>query len=141
MSSTATELAERMGFRPHEPQPRPWQPLKLVGKCEVTGGDCFESDYYTVTRKRTGSVTRLGISNADQSARRDWREFQQIKNELVGPEVVAIEVYPKESEKVDPSNFFLLWCLHGGLWIDLSVASQRHVLTPDEAIAPQRRDP
>lgn len=40
---------------------------------------------------------------------RDWRHFQQIKNELVGPECEAVELYPAESRKVDASNKFHLF--------------------------------
>jgi len=40
---------------------------------------------------------------------RDWRHFQQIKNELIGPECEAVELYPAESRLVDTSNKFHLW--------------------------------
>lgn len=40
---------------------------------------------------------------------RDWRHFQQIKNELVGPECEAIELYPAESRLVDQSNKYHLY--------------------------------
>jgi hypothetical protein len=38
-----------------------------------------------------------------------FRDFQRIKNELVGPECEATEVYPAESRLVDTSNQFHLW--------------------------------
>lgn len=41
---------------------------------------------------------------------RDWRHFQSIKNEIVGEECEAVELYPAESRKVDTSNKFHLWC-------------------------------
>jgi len=40
---------------------------------------------------------------------RDWRHFQQIKNELVGPECEAIELYPAESRLVDQTNKYHLY--------------------------------
>jgi hypothetical protein len=40
---------------------------------------------------------------------RDWRHFQQIKNELSGSECEAVELYPAESRLVDTSNKFHLW--------------------------------
>jgi len=40
---------------------------------------------------------------------RDWREFQCIKNDLVGKEAEAIEIYPPESMLVDEINTFHLW--------------------------------
>ena len=51
----------------------------------------------------------LSIRNNDRSARRDWRDFQRIKNEIVGPEVEMVEIYPQESQKVDLSNQYHLW--------------------------------
>lgn len=42
---------------------------------------------------------------------RDWRHFQQIKNEILGPECEAVELYPAESRKVDEANKYHLWGL------------------------------
>lgn len=39
---------------------------------------------------------------------RDWRHFQQIKNDIVGPECEAIELYPAESRLADSSNKYHL---------------------------------
>lgn len=38
-----------------------------------------------------------------------WRDLQEIKNELVGPEHEAIEIYPAESKRVDSANQYHLW--------------------------------
>ena len=38
-----------------------------------------------------------------------WRELQQIKNELVGPECQGVEFYPPESELQDGENSYHLW--------------------------------
>jgi len=40
-----------------------------------------------------------------------FRDFQRIKNELVGPENEAIELYPKESRLVDIANQYHLFVL------------------------------
>ena len=40
-----------------------------------------------------------------------WREMQNIKNELFGPETTAIEYYPAESQLVDKANIYWLWIL------------------------------
>jgi hypothetical protein len=42
---------------------------------------------------------------------RDWREFQEIKNQLAGPECEGLEMYPAESRKVDQSNKYHLYCI------------------------------
>ncbi len=51
----------------------------------------------------------LSIRNNDRSTRRDWRDFQRIKNEIVGREIEMVEIYPQESQKVDMSNQYHLW--------------------------------
>lgn len=51
----------------------------------------------------------LNIRRVDGYPGRDWRHFQQIKNELVGPECEAVELYPAESRLVDTSNKYHLW--------------------------------
>lgn len=40
---------------------------------------------------------------------RDWRHFQRIKNDIVGAECEAIEMYPAESRLVDESNKYHLY--------------------------------
>jgi hypothetical protein len=47
---------------------------------------------------------------------RDWRHFQQIKNELIGEECEAIELYPAESRKVDASNKYHIWGYADPTW-------------------------
>jgi hypothetical protein len=43
-----------------------------------------------------------------------WRDKWKIKNELFGPERVAIEVFPAESELVDEANMYHVWVLPAG---------------------------
>lgn len=40
---------------------------------------------------------------------RDWRDLQRIKNEILGPEVEAVELFPKESRLVDEADQTHLW--------------------------------
>jgi len=54
-------------------------------------------------------LTHLSIRTNDNSAIRDWRELQYIKNELVGEENEGFELFPKESRLVDTANQFHLW--------------------------------
>jgi hypothetical protein len=56
-------------------------------------------------------VVQLSIRRMDREAARDWRHFQQIKNELVGRECEAVELYPAESRLVDTATQFHLWCV------------------------------
>lgn len=52
----------------------------------------------------------LSIKTLDKQPRHDWREMQRIKNELVGEEVEAVELYPAESRLVDTANQFHMFC-------------------------------
>lgn len=65
----------------------------------------FINDTYQVQVTDLGPVAHLNIRRRDGDViMRDWREFQTIKNELVGPECEGIELYPAESRKADTSN-------------------------------------
>lgn len=56
-------------------------------------------------------MVQLNIRRRDgKPILRDWRHFQRIKNELVGPECEGVEIYPAESRLVDTSNKFHIWC-------------------------------
>lgn len=52
----------------------------------------------------------LSIRRNDRQAAHDWRHFQRIKNELVGPECEGVEMYPAESRLVDTANQYFIWC-------------------------------
>lgn len=56
-----------------------------------------------------GPYVHLSIKDHDRSTRHDWRDFQRIKNEIVGPEYEAVEVYPAESRLVDTCNQYHLF--------------------------------
>jgi len=62
-----------------------------------------------------GKMLHINIRRRDGSIDlRDWRHFQQIKNEVAGPEREAFEMYPAESRLVDQTNKFHLWVLPEG---------------------------
>jgi hypothetical protein len=56
-----------------------------------------------------GRYFHLSIKTHDRSARHDFRDLQRIKNELVGPEFEAVELFPAESRLVDGANQYHLW--------------------------------
>lgn len=126
------------------------KPSRLLTRAKITytdvenGWDGWENDIYYGTLRRYsegfpiggGPYMILGISAIDESARHDWRDFQKIKNDLVGKEWEAVELYPAESRLVDPSNRFYLWCVPQGVftfgW------KERKVQGPVDMGAPQR---
>lgn len=56
-------------------------------------------------------MTWLSIKRHDKEPCNDWRDFQFIKNQLVGEECEASQLYPAESRLVDGSNQYHLFCL------------------------------
>ena len=57
-----------------------------------------------------GKCLYLSIKTHDRQPRHDWRELQRIKNELVGENVEAVELYPAEDRVVDAANQYHLFC-------------------------------
>lgn len=56
-----------------------------------------------------GGMYHLSIRRMDRQPIHDWRDLQEIKNQLLGPECEAVEIYPAESRKVDSANQYHLW--------------------------------
>lgn len=56
-------------------------------------------------------MIHLSIKRRDKEVIHDWRDLQRIKNELIGPEHEAVELYPAESRLVDAANQYHLWVL------------------------------
>lgn len=53
---------------------------------------------------------RIGIRRIDgQDIRENWSELQAIKDEVLGPEVTAVEVYPAASNLVNVAPMRWLW--------------------------------
>ena len=90
----------------------------LSGLLDVYLNDIYEvwvyknkmADFLVHNELFKGKCTYLSIKRRDKKAIHDWRHFQQIKNQLVGEEVEAIEIYPAESRLHDHANQFHLFC-------------------------------
>lgn len=61
-----------------------------------------------------GAVQHACIRNA-ASTDIPWKEKQWIKDQIFGPERIAVEVFPKDSELVDEANMYHLWVLPLGM--------------------------
>lgn len=57
---------------------------------------------------------RMMIRWNDARPVHDWSLFQRIKNDIYGPDRIALEVYPSELKKVDVANMYWLWVLPAG---------------------------
>lgn len=73
------------------------------------GGTMYRNSRYSVAVRRHPDHYHLAIIVNDHSARHDWRDFQRIKNELLGPDAEAVELYPSEDRLIDTTNTFHLW--------------------------------
>jgi hypothetical protein len=92
--------------------------IDRAGALRLLNADQAQCEYWLnnlyqveVRRFPGDAAVQLNIRRRDGKALyRDWRHFQWIKNQLVGPECEAIELYPAESRMVDTSNKYHLWC-------------------------------
>lgn len=122
---------------------RKWQTLVLSPMPGPNAARVYHNNIYEVNYWRystgwpfgNGEWALLGISSIDGEARHDWRDFQHIKNDLVGLEWEALELYPAESRLLDPSNYYYLWCAPA---IPVGRFEGRRILGASAAIAPQR---
>ncbi len=95
----------------------PWEEIKTHIESVATEGDVYLNDKYQVNTRLVASqpgwppLLHLSIKRIDRAPVHDWRELQQIKNEIVGPDCEAVELYPAESRVVDTANQYHLWCL------------------------------
>jgi hypothetical protein len=106
--------------------PRPaWLPFVRTGQVvtcprfHLPEGIVWANNFYIVVVRECpdatpdGPLVWLSIKSRDNAVLHDWRDLQRIKNELVGPEVEAVELYPAESRLVDNADNFHLWCFPG----------------------------
>ena len=75
-----------------------------------------EDNRYTVLVSQVGEVhpklgrlIHLSIRRDDRSKIRDWRELQEIKTAILGPDAEAVEIFPAEGRVMDTCNQYHLW--------------------------------
>lgn len=85
--------------------------LDYDATCEVWKNDLYQVQTRRFVCAQFGNVdmVHINIRRVDGAAVFDWRHRQLIKNQLVGDECEAFEVYPAESRLVDTSNKYHLW--------------------------------
>lgn len=69
----------------------------------------YENDTYIVEVADAPPFIHLDIRRHDGQSCKEWREIQEIKNQIVGPEYEAVELFPAESRLVDTGNEYHLW--------------------------------
>lgn len=94
----------------------PWTKFEPASFPDFPDAELYLNSRYQVMVTRFdidapfGECVHLSIKLRDKKAWHDWRDMQRIKNELVGPEVEAVEMFPAESRLMDTANQFHLWC-------------------------------
>jgi hypothetical protein len=76
---------------------------------EMTPAEIYKNDLYEVQVFRQLPFIHLTISRRDGGRCTDWEHFQQIKNQVVGAEYEAVELFPAQSRMVDAANEYHLW--------------------------------
>jgi hypothetical protein len=80
--------------------------------------DCYVNNRYSVQlsdRETTwGPVIQLWIRRHDDKMPRSWSDLQRIKNEIIGEDRVAVEVFPENFHVHDSANMAHLWVLPKG---------------------------
>lgn len=145
------EFLSKEDWPPAAREETPWAkpaPLELTGCGHNERGQFhdYANDKYAVRvttfdspAHRNGFDKCIMVYRFDGTSARDWRDLQWIKDQVVGPEVDAIEYYPRRSRVVDPSNAVFLWVGKGFPPPPLgSGPGGGYVVGPDEATAPQR---
>lgn len=83
--------------------------------------DCrvFKNDKYQVMARESAMFGDVGIwlsiKRLDKEPIHDWRDLQEIKNQIAGEENEGIELYPAQSRCVDTANQYHIWVLLGGV--------------------------
>jgi hypothetical protein len=85
--------------------------IKALWQREIEQHTIWANSRYQVMRRASedGAVIYLSIKRLDQQPIRSWRDLQRIKNELVGPENEAVELFPADSRVLDAANQYHLW--------------------------------
>jgi hypothetical protein len=88
-------------------------PRTLHDGAEVYLNNVYQVAVYRLDTPAPGwpRMVHLSIKRITKEPCHDWRHFQWIKNELVGPEHEAVELYPAESRLTDSANQYHLYVI------------------------------
>lgn len=78
-------------------------------------------------------IIHLSIKRLDQNPVHNWAHFQLIKNQIVGNEYEAVEIYPAESRMVNLANQYHLWVINQeGVSLPIGFSEGRRVASQVE---------
>lgn len=101
-------------FQPCVLNERQEQMLLNVG--ETIPEEIWRNNLYEVQCRNRGpqeeggpDLWHLSIKRINKEPIHDWRHLQRIKDELLGPNCEAVEIYPAKDRVVDGANQYHLW--------------------------------
>lgn len=135
-------------------EPAPWTPFErmkfvtnpgagtpdmdIPGYLPIYRNSRFQVQAAMMNAAPFGRIVWLSIKRIDREPMHDWRELQRIKNEIIGAEIEAVEIYPAESRVVDTSNQYHLWCFVDGFKLPFGYKNrvmiehpERHPMAPN----------
>ena len=78
--------------------------LKYVTKCLKT-----VDEKYQILFDELNGYKHLRIIRCDKQPIHNYMDILEIKNDLFGENIIAIEVYPKKDDFIDGSNTYHIW--------------------------------
>ncbi len=85
--------------------------VAFLSRQEVWVNNLYQVNVERADPAETGGVgfAHLIIRRLDRRPVHNWGHFQAIKNELIGPECEAVELYPAERNLIDAKDHYHLW--------------------------------
>ena len=86
-----------------------------------------DADQFVGFEEWHGQCAYISIRRNDREPVDSWRDFQEIKNQLAGPNREAVQLYPNEERLKDTANQYHLWVLPEGFTFPMGFFDQRVV--------------
>jgi len=85
--------------------------MRVSTSTDIKFGFYIDGNITDDNKSGTMGITHLSIRTHDRSPIKDWRDMQEIKNQLVGENYEAVELFPSENRLVDTANQYHMWVL------------------------------
>ena len=69
----------------------------------------WANDILQASVEHEGAWAHISLKRHDRGTNIDWQEKQWVKNDILGKEWEAVELFPAESRALDTANTYHLW--------------------------------
>lgn len=119
------------------------RPVIVEHTTKMANDPVYRNDTYQVSVREIdcvfGPMVHLSIKRIDRETIHDWRDLQEIKNQLCGAECEGIELYPAECRRVDIANQYHLWVVkEPGIYFPLGFGDR---FVTEDSIAGSKQRP